>query len=50
MTALPRTAAFVNDRSILSSERTLHKDYDCKSLVEEKQPVVGLKRLGTKKN
>jgi hypothetical protein len=35
MTALARTAAVVNDRSILSSESRLHKDYDLKCSVEK---------------
>jgi hypothetical protein len=42
-------AAIVNDRPILSSERMLHKDYNCKCSVE-KILVVGLKGLGAKTN
>jgi hypothetical protein len=49
MTALERTAAVVNDRSILSSESTLHKDYDLKCSVEKKL-VVGLKGPVAKTN
>jgi hypothetical protein len=45
-----KSAAIVNDRSILSSERMLHKDYNCRSSVEKKILVVGLKGLGAKTN
>jgi hypothetical protein len=44
MTALVKTAAVVNDRPILSSERMLHRDYNSKLL------VVGLKGLVAKTN
>jgi hypothetical protein len=39
---------FVRDKPILSSERVLHKDYDCKGSVAKKKQrlVVSLKRLG----
>jgi hypothetical protein len=36
MTALARPAAIVNDRPILSSERNLHKEYNGKCSVGEK--------------
>jgi hypothetical protein len=49
MTALASTrAAIVNDRSILSSERMLHKGYDRKCSVEKEILVVSLKGLGAK--
>jgi hypothetical protein len=39
-------AAIVNDRPILSSERILYKDYDCRCSFEKKILVVGVKGLG----
>jgi hypothetical protein len=39
---------FIRDKIILSSERTLHKDYDRKGSVEKKSPVFSLKGLGVK--
>jgi hypothetical protein len=44
------SVATANDRSILSSERMLRKDYDRKCLVEKKLLVVILKGLVTKTN
>jgi hypothetical protein len=43
-------AIIVNDIPVLSSERTLLKDYNSKYLVEKKVLVVGLKGLGAKTN
>jgi hypothetical protein len=45
MTALART-----DRSILSSERMLHEDYDRKFSVDKKLLVVSFKGLVAKTN
>jgi hypothetical protein len=45
-----RGPAVVNDIPIIWAERMLYKDYNCKCSVEEKILVVGLKRLGAKKN
>jgi hypothetical protein len=45
-----KTAAIVNDRSILSSEMTLHNDYDLKYLVEKGILIVSLKGLVAKTN
>jgi hypothetical protein len=39
---------FIRDKSILSSERRLYKDYDRKGSVEKKSLVVNLKGLCTK--
>jgi hypothetical protein len=41
-------AATVNDRSILSSERIVHKDYDGRCSIETKFLAVSLKGLGGK--
>jgi hypothetical protein len=44
-------AAIVNDRSILSSERMLYKDYDRRCPIEKKKILtVSLKGLGAKTN
>jgi hypothetical protein len=37
-------------KPIFSSERILHKDYDCKVQLKEKSLVMSLKGLGTKVN
>jgi hypothetical protein len=42
--------AVVNNRPIFSSERMLHKDFDCKCSFEKKLLVVSLKGLVTKTN
>jgi hypothetical protein len=44
------TAAIVNDRPILSSERILYKDYDRRCSIEKKILAVILKGLGAKTN
>jgi hypothetical protein len=42
---------FIRDKSILSSERMLHKDYGRKgSIVKIKSLIVILKELGAKTN
>jgi hypothetical protein len=41
-------AAFLNDTPALSSERMLHKGYDCKCSVEKQVLVVSLKELVAK--
>jgi hypothetical protein len=41
---------FIRDKPIFSSERMLHKDYYCRSSVEEKCLVMGLKGLDAKTN
>jgi hypothetical protein len=44
---------FIRDKPILSSERMLHKDYDCKGSVVKKEKnnlVVAVKGLGTGTN
>jgi hypothetical protein len=43
-------AEIVNDRPILSPERMLYKDYDCRCSIEKKILAMGLKGLGAKKN
>jgi hypothetical protein len=50
MTALARAAAIVNDRPIISLERTLHKGYGCKCSVEKKILVRSLKGFVAKMN
>jgi hypothetical protein len=46
-----RQSLFIRDKPIPSSERMLHKDYDCKCSVEkEKSLVISLKGLGAKTN
>jgi hypothetical protein len=46
-----RPSIFIRDKPILSSERMLHKDYDCKgSVAKEKTLIMSLKRLGAKTN
>jgi hypothetical protein len=45
-----RPSIFIRDKLILSSKRSLHKDYDCKGSVEKKSLVVRLKGLGAKTN
>jgi hypothetical protein len=43
--------AIVDDRPILSSERMLYKDYDCRGSIEIKKILpVSLKGLGAKTN
>jgi hypothetical protein len=43
-------ATIVNDRPILSSERTLPKGYDIKFSIEKKILAMSLKGLGAKTN
>jgi hypothetical protein len=43
-------ATVVNDRSILSSERMLYKNYDRRCSVEKKILALSLKGLGAKTN
>jgi hypothetical protein len=45
-----RGSLFIGDKSVLSSERMLHKDYDSKGSVAKKSMVVNLKGLNTKMN
>jgi hypothetical protein len=45
-----RPSIFIRDKSIFSSERMLHKDYDLKGSVENKSLVVSLKGLVAKTN
>jgi hypothetical protein len=47
MALLASTSAVVNDRPILSSERILHKDNDCKGSGAIESLVMILKGLGT---
>jgi hypothetical protein len=44
------SAAIVNGRVILSSERMLYKNYDRGSSIEKKNLAVSLKGLGAKTN
>jgi hypothetical protein len=42
---------FIRDKTMLSSERILHKDFDRKgSIVKKKFQIVGLKGLDAKTN
>jgi hypothetical protein len=41
---------FMIDKPIFSSERMLHKDYYCRSSIEKKNLVMGLKGLDAKTN
>jgi hypothetical protein len=50
MTQLVRPAAIVNNKPILSLERMLHEDYNCKCAVENKIFFVSFKGLGAKTN
>jgi hypothetical protein len=43
-------SAIENDRSILSSERMLYKEYDRRCSIEEKELALSLKGLGAKTN
>jgi hypothetical protein len=45
-----RPSIFIRDKLIFSSDRMLHKDYNCKGLVEKKSLVVSLKGLDPKTN
>jgi hypothetical protein len=45
-----RPSILIRDIPIFSSERMLHKDYDCKVQLKEKSLVVNLEGLGTKMN
>jgi hypothetical protein len=42
------SAAIANDRSILSSERMLYKDYERRFSIEKKNLAVSLKGFGAK--
>jgi hypothetical protein len=44
------SAAVVNYRSTLSSERMLHKEYDCKCSIEKNSLAASLNGLGAKMN
>jgi hypothetical protein len=43
-----RPTIFIRDKSIFSSERSLHKAYDCKVSVEKISVVLKLKELDAK--
>jgi hypothetical protein len=45
-----RLSIFIKDKPIFSSERMLHEDYYCRSSVEKKSLILGLKGLDAKMN